>query len=86
MSLFSTIALGFTALCTSFNMRNDLPLKLGLISKDTFYYEKKGSRIMINHKWMEESPQMKDGISFQNKWITIGIFIIRTDFHYCLIK
>jgi len=60
ISLFSTTALGFTALGTSFSMRNDLPLKLGLISKDTFQYAKEGSKIMINHKWMEEPPQMED--------------------------
>jgi hypothetical protein len=60
VSLFSTTALGFTALGTSFSMRNDLPVKLGLISKDTFQYAKKGAKIMINHKWMEEPPQMED--------------------------
>jgi hypothetical protein len=60
IALFSTTALGFTALGTSFSMRNDLPLKLGIVSKDTFTYAKKGSKIMINHKWMEEPPQMED--------------------------
>ena len=59
-SLISTTALGFTALGTSFSMRDDLPLKLGLISKDTFEYAKKGAKIMIEHKWMEEPPQMED--------------------------
>jgi len=59
-SLISTTALGFTELGTSFSMRGDLPLKLGLISKDTFEYAKKGSKIMIEHKWMEEPPQMED--------------------------
>jgi len=59
-SLISSTPLGFTALGTSFSMRNDLPLKLGLISKDTFEYSKKGSKIMIAHKWMEEPPQMKE--------------------------
>ena len=41
-------------------MRSDLPLKLALISKDTFDYAKKGGKIMIKHKWMEEPPQMED--------------------------
>ena len=59
-SLISSTPLGFTALGTSFSMRNDLPLKLGLISKDTFEYSKKGAKIMIAHKWMEEPPQMED--------------------------
>jgi hypothetical protein len=60
LSLFSTTALGFTALGTSFSMRNDLPVKLGLISKDTFQYAKQGAKIMIKHRWMEEPPQMED--------------------------
>ena len=59
-SLISSTSLGFTALGTSFSMRNDLPVKLGLISKDTFEYAKKGAKIMIQHKWMEEPPQMED--------------------------
>ena len=41
-------------------MRNDLPLKLGIIAKDTFEYAKKGSKIMITNRWMEEPPQMED--------------------------
>ena len=57
-SLISSTSLGFTALGTSFNMRSDLPLKLGLYSKDTFEYAKKGAKIMIKYKWMEEPPQM----------------------------
>ena len=58
--LFRRKNLGFTALGTSFSMRNDLPVKLGLISEDTFNYAKKGAKIMIKHKWMEEPPQMED--------------------------
>lgn len=59
-SLTASTALGFTGLGTSFSMRNDLPVKLGIISKDTFSFAKKGAKIMINHKWMEEPPQMED--------------------------
>ncbi|MFT5871698.1 MAG: hypothetical protein ACI8WT_000618 [Clostridium sp.] len=59
-SLTASTALGFTGLGTSFSMRNDLPVKLGLISKDTFEYSKKGAKMMIKHKWMEEPPQMED--------------------------
>jgi hypothetical protein len=59
-SLTASTALGFTGLGTSFSMRNDLPVKLGLISKNTFQYSKKGAKIMIKHKWMEEPPQMED--------------------------
>jgi len=60
ISSISTTALGFTELGTSFSMRNDLPLKLAFISKDTLNYAKKGAKIMIEHKWMEEPPQMED--------------------------
>jgi hypothetical protein len=59
-SLISSTSIGFTALGTSFSMRADIPVKLGLISKDTFNYSKKGAKIMIEHKWMEEPPQMED--------------------------
>ena len=59
-SLTSLTSLGFTGLGTSFSMRKDLPVKLGLISKDIFEYSKKGAKIMIKHKWMEEPPQMED--------------------------
>ena len=59
-SLISSTTLGFTELGTAFSMRNDLPLKLAFVSKDTFEYAKKGSKIMIEHKWMEEPPQMKE--------------------------
>ena len=59
-SLIASTALGFTALGTAFSMRNDLPFKLALISKDTLEYSKKGAKIMIEHKWLEEPPQMED--------------------------
>ena len=57
--LLSSTPLVFTGLDTPFSMRNDLPLKLGLISKDIFEYSKKGGKIMIEHKWMEQPPQME---------------------------
>jgi len=59
-SLISSSAMGYNALGTSFSMRSDLHTKLALISKDTFDYAKKGGKIMIEHKWMEEPPQMED--------------------------
>jgi len=59
-SLTAITSLGFSGLGTSFSMRNDLPAKLALITKDTFQYSKKGAKIMIAHKWMEEPPQMED--------------------------
>ena len=60
VSLISSSALGFNALGTSFSMRGDLHVKLALIVKNTFSYSKKGGKIMIQHKWMEEPPQMED--------------------------
>ena len=59
-SLISSSAIGYNALGTSFSMRSDLHIKLALIAKDTFDYAKKGGKIMIKHKWMEEPPQMED--------------------------
>ena len=59
-SLISSTPPGFTVSGTAFSMRNDLPLKLALISKNKFEYSKKGSKIMIAHKWMEQPPQMKN--------------------------
>jgi len=59
-SLISSSAIGYNALGTSFSMRSDLHTKLTLIGKDTFDYAKKGGKLMITHKWMEEPPQMED--------------------------
>ncbi|MBU3182917.1 DUF3231 family protein [Clostridium psychrophilum] len=59
-SLISSSAIGYNALGTSFSMRSDLHTKLTLIAKDIFGYAKKGGKIMIEHKWMEEPPQMED--------------------------
>jgi len=60
VGLLSSSALGFNALGTSFSMRSDLHVKLALIVEDTFMYSKKGGKMMIKHKWMEEPPQMED--------------------------
>ncbi|MCB2295664.1 DUF3231 family protein [Clostridium algoriphilum] len=59
-SLLNNTAVGYNALGTSFSMRGDLHSKLALISKDAFDFAKKGSKLMIEHKWMEEPPQMED--------------------------
>lgn len=59
-SLISSSAIAFNVLGTSFSMRSDLQVKLGLNSKDAFEYAKKGAKLMIKHKWMEEPPQMED--------------------------
>lgn len=59
-SLITNSAMGYNALGISFSMRSDLPAKLSLVTIDTFNYAKKGGKIMIKHKWMEEPPQMED--------------------------
>jgi len=59
-SIIASSAIGYNALGTSFSMRSDLHTKLSLIGKDTFDFAKKGGKIMISHKWMEEPPQMED--------------------------
>jgi hypothetical protein len=59
-SLISSSSMAFNVLGTTYSMRSDLQLKLGLISKDVFQFSKKGAEIMIKHKWMEEPPQMED--------------------------
>jgi hypothetical protein len=59
-SLISSSSMAFNVLGTSYSMRSDLQLKLGLISKDVFQFAKEGAKIMIKHKWMEEPPQMED--------------------------
>ncbi len=59
-SLISSSAMGYTAAGTSFSMRSDLHVKLGLMIKNIFDFSKEGGKIMIKHKWMEEPPQMED--------------------------
>jgi len=59
-SLLNNTAVGYTALGTSFSLRSDLHNKLALIAKDTFDFAEKCGEIMIEHKWMEEPPQMED--------------------------
>ncbi len=59
-SLMSNSAIGYNIIGTSFSLRSDLHAKLSLISKDTFSFAKKGGKLMIKHKWMEEPPQMED--------------------------
>jgi hypothetical protein len=60
VSIMSTTPLGYSALGTSYSFRNDLPLLLFGIAKNLFSFAKKGAKLMIAHKWMEEPPQMED--------------------------
>jgi len=58
--LLTNSSLNLNSLGSSFSLRSDLHLKLALVVKDTYNYSKKGGKIAINHKWMEEPPQMED--------------------------
>jgi hypothetical protein len=59
-SLMSSSAIGYNVIGTSFSLRSDLQSKLLLIAKDTYDFAKKGGKLMIKNKWMEEPPQMED--------------------------
>jgi hypothetical protein len=59
-SLLSSAGIGYTAMGTSFSMRSDLHLKFAEIAKHIFDFAKKGGKIAIKHRWMEEPPQMED--------------------------
>ena len=60
VNLISSFSMGSNSLGTSFSMRSDLPLIFTEISKDIFLFSKKGGKLMIQHMWMEEPPQMED--------------------------
>ena len=60
INLISSFSMGNNSLGTSFSMRSDLPLLFAKISKDTFSFSKMGGKLMIQHMWMEEPPQMED--------------------------
>lgn len=59
-SLFCSFSLGSNSLGTAFSLRNDLPLKMSIFTKDVFEYAHKGGKLMIKNGWMEEPPQMPD--------------------------
>lgn len=59
-SLITTTPLSYSGLGTPFSFRSDLPLFLGVITKNFFQYSKEGGKLMIKFKWMEEPPQMED--------------------------
>jgi len=59
-NVMSNSAIGYNVIGTSFSMRSDLHAKLSLIAKDTFNFSKKGGKLLIQNRWMEEPPQMED--------------------------
>ena len=60
VSLISSATVGVSAVGTSFSLRSDLHLKLVITAKNAFDFAKEGGLIMIDHRWMEEPPQMED--------------------------
>ncbi|OIK05453.1 hypothetical protein BIV60_27680 [Bacillus sp. MUM 116] len=61
-SLLATFGLGSNALGGAFSLRNDLPAKMALLSKDIFTFAQDGGKILIKNGWMEEPPQIEDRI------------------------
>jgi hypothetical protein len=59
-NLLSVFGLSSNSFGSAFCLRRDLPLKMGLMMKDTFDFAKDGGKIMIKHGWMEEPPQAVD--------------------------
>jgi len=59
-SLLASFGLGSNALGGAFSLRNDLPAKMALLSKDIFTFAQDGGKIMIKNGWMEEPPQIED--------------------------
>jgi hypothetical protein len=57
-SLFCSFSLGSNSLGTAFSLRNDLPVKMTIFTKDVFEYAHKVAKIMVKNGWMEEPPQM----------------------------
>jgi len=43
-----------------FSLRNDIIMKLTLISKDVYMYGHEGLELMMNNGWFEEPPQLED--------------------------
>lgn len=44
----------------AFSMRSDLPAKLAVIMAGSAKFARDGGRLMIEHKWLEEPPQVED--------------------------
>ncbi|WP_425500421.1 DUF3231 family protein [Piscibacillus halophilus] len=59
-SLFCGFSLSKNALGTAFSLRNDIPAKATVLTKDIFEYAHQGAKLMIKHGWMEEPPQMEE--------------------------
>ncbi|MCC3649178.1 MAG: DUF3231 family protein [Bacillota bacterium] len=60
ISLFCSFSIGKNAIGTAFSLRNDIPAKAAIFTKDIFEYAHRGAKIMIQNGWMEEPPQMEE--------------------------
>lgn len=58
VSLFCSFGLGSNAIGTAFSLRTDLPVKFINITKDVLMYAQNGAKLMAEHGWLEEPPQM----------------------------
>ena len=59
-NILSSSSSAGSSLGMAFSMRSDLPLKIALMGKDILDYAEDGGKLMIEHKWLEEPPQMED--------------------------
>lgn len=59
-SLLTSFGVGSNALGGAFSLRNDLPAKMALLTKDIITFAQDGGKIMIKNGWMEEPPQIED--------------------------
>ncbi|MEH7098133.1 DUF3231 family protein [Neobacillus vireti] len=50
-----------------FTLRNDISMKMSLLSKDVFLYGQEGLELMMNNGWFEEPPQMEDRPRIMNR-------------------
>lgn len=59
-NLLCSFSLGGNAVGTAFSLRSDLPLKIGVMTKDIFGLAHEGAKLMVKNGWLEEPPQMED--------------------------
>ncbi len=60
VNIMASSTMASNAFGMAFSSRSDLPGKLAVIMQDTANYARDGGRLMIQHKWLEEPPQMED--------------------------
>jgi hypothetical protein len=60
INILSSSALAASSMGMAFSMRGDLAGHLALMMVDISTYAKDGGKLMIEHKWLEEPPQMEN--------------------------